>query len=682
MFDKEGNYLCAVEISFSTGYIQNYLTSVNNIHSHFLISKKLFAQQVWKPKDLDMEYFVSAENEDFMFALSKDHKKEICIDLNEEKLAFQKENILKKMEEGKSFSVFLATDQKEHYYLEQESLHHIDVVAFLPVKNIKGEVQAWVVAYFLDDFITLTLIGTTVIRLISLFILLILTYLAYRVVNQKNELEEKVKIKTKEVLSVKEQYERFIENIGREFVIFSYKADSGVLNYVSSGVEKIFGLKAKELIGTNWAEQIEWTPKGLKDNLDSHQRLVDGEYDLEYHDAQFYTPSGALRTCSVFSYSVKDKKDKIIEIQGIAEDITSKKQTELELIEAKEKAEESTKAKSNFLANMSHEIRTPMNGIIGMAQLALKTKLNEEQHHYIEKINSSANSLLDIINDILDISKIEAGKLELEQEDFNLFETMCSVITLMEIKAYEKGLDLIVDYDPSLSQSYHGDSLRITQILNNILSNAVKFTQKGEITLTVKQAQDSFVRFEVQDTGIGLSEEQQEKIFHSFTQADATTTKRYGGTGLGLAITKILVTLMNGHIWVESKLGKGSRFIFEVELQQETVSKPYIMFHDKKVLLIDQHEKWLNILRKQLEAFGLGVEVANSAKKGLDILRESDSFYDAVLIDRNAVEVDGLDITKIIKDEFGYDNSQVIFMSTRSDTLFHSSEEKKRYRSF
>lgn len=228
---------------------------------------------------------------------------------------------------------------------------------------------------------------------------------------------------------------------------------------------------------------------------------------------------------------------------------------------------EASKAQASFLANISHEIRTPMNSILGMIYLIKETPLTKTQDSYINKMENSSNNLLNLINDILDISKIEAQKLRLEKRGFDILNIIHSINYIMSIERYEKNLEFNIIYDKSSSTKYYGDSIKITQILTNLISNAIKFTEKGKIELIIENINYNRIRFIVSDTGIGLSKEEQKNIFSSFTQADSSITRKYGGTGLGLAISKELISLMNGKIWVKSVVGEGSVFTFEIELE-------------------------------------------------------------------------------------------------------------------
>lgn len=237
-----------------------------------------------------------------------------------------------------------------------------------------------------------------------------------------------------------------------------------------------------------------------------------------------------------------------------------------QLEEAKSKAELATVVKSNFLSNMSHEIRTPMNAIIGMTYIVQQTKLDEKQKEYMDKINLASTSLLRLINDVLDFSKIEAGKLVIEKVDFNLKNILNSVENIVSVAAKEKNLDFVITYDKNIPMHLYGDYLRVSQVLINLISNAIKFTKDGKVELIIEQKETNRFRFTITDTGIGLSKEQIGKLFNSFTQGDDSITRKFGGTGLGLAISKQLVDLMNGKIWIESELDKGSDFIFDIEL--------------------------------------------------------------------------------------------------------------------
>ena len=432
--------------------------------------------------------------------------------------------------------------------------------------------------------------------------------------------------------------------------------------FLNAAARHIYGIDPAELTNRPFAERVE--PGHREKDEAAFLQVLQGA-ELRDYETVHLDADGNPRRLSFAARPVMGEDDHVVGIRGTARDVTERAIAREALEEARQLAERAAQAKGAFLANMSHEIRTPMNAVLGMTELLLDTELSPEQRNSAELVKSSAEALLSVINDILDFSKIEAGHLELEQIEFDLHGLVDSVVRLHALNAFHKGIELAYDIGPNVPRAVRGDPGRLRQVLNNLLGNALKFTEEGEVVVTLSSAsaesEQAVVEFCVRDTGIGIAADQIERMFAEFTQADVSTTRRYGGTGLGLAITRRLVRLMGGEdVVVRSELGKGSEFgfaaIFPVAGQDggRHLFRDYTALRKARVLIADDNATIQRIVGDALGGLGASVRAVESAEAALEALREASSAgkqYDLAIVDAYMPGMGGFDLAEAIRAE-------------------------------
>jgi len=425
---------------------------------------------------------------------------------------------------------------------------------------------------------------------------------------------------------------------------------------INRAFETFFDVQRESLIGRPLLDLL--SPEDARLHTEKDAALLAGGGTQTY-EAVVHGRDG-LHHDTIYRKAVLTQRDGSVSgLLGTIIDITTRKRAEAEILQAKEAAEAASRAKSDFLANMSHEIRTPMNGIIGMTELALDTALTGEQREFLSVVKSSAESLLTIINDILDFSKIEAGKLQVEQISFDLHRVVAETLKTLSLPAHEKNLELLSEIRSDVPRQVFGDPSRIRQVLLNLLGNAVKFTEKGEIKVRTELISlpggEAGIHFAVSDTGSGIAADKQGLIFEAFSQEDSSTTRRYGGTGLGLSISRRLVALMGGEMWLESKIGRGSTFHFsiglKVDLQPPLAITKQIELRGRRILVVDDNATNRRILSGMLAAWDVKVRDAESGVVALEIMRRAEPTFDCIILDAHMPEMDGYQLAHRLRAE-------------------------------
>jgi PAS domain S-box-containing protein len=458
----------------------------------------------------------------------------------------------------------------------------------------------------------------------------------------------------------KEQLAVTLESIGDGVITSDIK---GNIIMINKAAEELTGWSQQDAIGKSLEDVFR-----IKDKIKNE--FVENPYSKVIRvgitmglktQSVLVAKDGVERYVSASNAPIKNSRGSIIGVVVVFRDITKLKQFEEEMKMSKEAAEDSNKAKSEFLANMSHEISTPLNGIIGMTNLTIGTDLTIEQKENLNIVQMCANTLLKVINNILDFSKIEAGKMTIEAIEFEIKEIIDRTVKSHMFAAKEKGLELVYEIAPEIPKYLIGDPVKIHQILNNLIGNAMKFTENGQISITVEidtaTNKNLKLKFSVKDTGIGLTEEDMKQLFKSFSQVDGSITRKYGGTGLGLVISKQLIEMLGGEVWVESKKGVGSTFIFTINYnllhniinneKTNIIEAGLSVNKSLDILIVEDDKVNQTVTNLMLSKKGHKVEVADNGKKALEVLKNK--IFDIILMDIQMPEMDGIEATKQIR---------------------------------
>ncbi len=524
--------------------------------------------------------------------------------------------------------------------------------AAIPVMHYTGMAAASFTLHPLSDRSLTRAVGISSLGVAGI---IVVTFMVLGLAVLTSLLDRRFSVQARELEASEERYRAFMNNIPAIALI---KDNQGRILYINEPMARIYNINLEDVRGKHLAD---WIPEEIARRIRAHdQEVISSKRALTFEEV-VPTPDGVPHHWLAFRFPIKGPGGELL-VGTVGVDITDRKLAEAALNDAKELAEAASRAKSEFLANMSHEIRTPLNGVVGMTDLALGTDLTSEQREYLDTVKISADSLLTVINDILDFSKIEAGKIDLEMIDFNVRDHLEATLKTLAFRGDEKGLELLCEVAPEVPEMARGDSNRLRQIIVNLVGNAIKFTDAGEVALKVGvdavEGGDRILHFVVSDTGVGIPPEKQKLIFEPFSQADSSTTRKYGGTGLGLTISARLVAMMGGMMWVESEMGRGSQFHFTARLGTSWKSievgtiAPAEILRGVKVLVADDNRTNRRILEgmlKRWEMKSTSVEDGEQALAKLSSALEAGEAYGLILTDMHMPNMDGFGLIERIR---------------------------------